>query len=144
MQIVIKKHIESGITIEKEECLKSLSNFGLVITDKKNICFKETHNLTANMRMNWRKLFCSSLRGRVQMDNKNGLVKWYLNVDSIIFKILLTWIITSIGMIFLIQIETKSALLSGGKFGFILFTINAMSVASRVDLITKKLNERPN
>jgi hypothetical protein len=139
MQILIKKHIEREMTIERGKCLKSLSESGLIIIDRKNICFKEKHNLTTDMRKNWRKVFYSSLQGQIQIDNKNATVKWYLNIDSIIFKALLIWIITMIGMIFLIQVEWRSALLTGGIIGFILFIINRISIDSRVDNITEKI-----
>ncbi|SET47653.1 hypothetical protein SAMN05444285_11419 [Draconibacterium orientale] len=141
MQILIKRHIESGVIIEREKCLKSLSESGLIITDTENMCFKGKHNLTTDMRQNWRKLFYISLQGQVQIDNNNGIIKWYLNIDSIILKILLTWGITTIGMILLIQIGWKSALFAGAIIGFILFVINRISAGSQIDMITEKLKK---
>ena len=114
MQILIRKHIDSGTVIEREKWLKSLSDFGFIITDPKRIYFKEKQMLTTDMKKNWRKLFCTSLQGQIRIDNTNGSVEWRLNINSIIFKILFVWMITMSGMIFLIQIEWRSALIAGG------------------------------
>lgn len=139
MQILIKRPIESGVIIEREKCLKSLSESGLIITDTENFCFKEKHNLTTDMKQNWKKLFYISLQGQVKIDNTNSIIKWYLDVDSIILKTLLTWGILTIGIILLIQTEWKSALFAGAIIGFIIFIINRISAGSQINMITEKL-----
>ena len=61
MKILIKRHIESGVRIEREKCVELLSEVGLVIKDAESICFKEKAHLTTNMTVNWRILFNISL-----------------------------------------------------------------------------------
>ena len=67
-----------------------------------------------------------------------------MNVDSIVLKALLTWAITTIGMILFIPIEWSSAVIAGGVIASILFIINRISAEHQIGRIMGKFENHFN
>jgi len=139
MQIRIEKNIDKNIVIDRERCLESLSNSGLIITDSEKMTFTEKYNFSTDSGKNRRKVFYSLLQGQIQIDNENSIIRWHLNIDGIILKAVLICMLAIFGQIILMQIDWISSLIVGGIIGTILFIINRISIDTRVNQITEKM-----
>jgi len=144
MQIRIEKKISKDLDFDKEYCLKSLSEFGLRITDSEKMTFTETYNFTTDSGMNKSKVFHSLLQGHIQIDNENSKIRWHLNIDGIIFKAVLLCILAIFGQITFMQVDWINSLMVGGFIGTIIFIINGISLDTRVNIITEKINKKLN
>lgn len=142
MQIRIEKKVNKKL--DRENCLKSLSEFGLRITDSEKMTFTEAYNFTTDSGMNKSKVFQSLLQGHIQIDNENSKIRWHLNIDGIIFKAVLLCILAIFGQITFMQVDWINSLMVGGFIGTILFIINGISLDTRVNILTEKINNKLN
>jgi len=124
MFIRIIKNTLNAKLVTKQKCLDSLKESGLIITDQKNISFTEHHKFSTNMGKNKLKVFYPVLKGQLIIDNYNSTIYWRLNINEIIFKTMLIWIITMLGIEFLIISDWISAFISGFIVGAIIFLLN--------------------
>lgn len=142
MQICIEKNLIKNIVIDRERCLESLSESGLIITDSEKMIFTESYNFTTDSGKNKSKVFYSLLQGRIQIDNENSIIRWYLNIDSIILKAVLIFVLAIFGQIVFMQIDWINSFVIGLIIGATLFIINGISLDTRVNLMTEMINTK--
>ena len=94
--------------------------------------------------MNKSKVFHSLLQGHIQIDNENSKIRWYLNINGIILKAVLICILAIFGQMTFMQVDWINSLMVGGFIGTIIFIINCISLDTRVNIITEKINKKLN
>lgn len=139
MQRIITKHITSNKIKNRQNLIEDFVAAGFTITNADNLEFVEYHNFTTHSGKNKMMLFSPLLKGNLILDFKNNVIKWNLNVDSLIFKTSLTFVLITLITQFLVLDAWISSIIFGAIVGGIIFSINWLALESRIDGLTEKI-----
>lgn len=139
MQRIIEKHITDKKIKDRQKLIEDFVAAGFTITNTDYIEFVEYHNFTTHSGKNKMMLFSPLLKGNLSLDFENDVVKWYLNVDSLIFKTSLTFVLVTLLIQFLVLNTWISSIFFGAVVGGIILSINWLALNDRIDGLTKKI-----
>nr|WP_319571734.1 hypothetical protein [uncultured Draconibacterium sp.] len=139
MQRIIEKHITDKKIKDRQKLIEDFVAAGFTITNAENIEFVEYHNFTTHSGKNKMMLFSPLLKGNLSLDFKDDVIKWYLNVDSLIVKASLTFVLITLLTQFLVLDIWINSIIFGAVVGGIIFSINWLAMDGRIDGITKNI-----
>ncbi len=142
MQRIIEKHITEDKIIDKQQCIDVLNTDGLKIVNVDNLEFTENHNFTTHTGKNRMMLFSPLLKGSLSFDTNKKLIKWSLNIDSLIVKTAFTFTTLTLIWQFLIQDVWIKSIFVGGIFGLIIFGINWFVLNEKLDKLTNEITRK--
>jgi hypothetical protein len=137
MQRIITKHITSNKIKNRQNLIEDFVAAGFTITD--NLEFVEYHNFTTHSGKNKMMFFSPLLKGNLSLDFESDIIKWNLNIDSLIFKTSLTFVFITLLAQFLVLDTWISSIIFGVVVAGIVLGINWLALNDKVDGLTKKI-----